>query len=116
MIFIKKIAAQKLRDKILDCEKRFSDSKRERNRNGEVFKCVNVVLLSESMALVTFEKSGGKHSSCWFFFVKDYWIYFFPTDSHELGVFNYFINKYRLFLEGFNFDKNFKVEKVSLDG
>jgi hypothetical protein len=111
---MKKIIVEKLGFKIRECEKAFSNPKREFNKNNERFKCINICVLSESVALVTFEKNTGKHSNALFFFVKDYWVYFFPTDSHELGIFNYLNNKYRLHLENFNYNKNFKIEVIDL--
>ena len=108
---MKKDVVLKLKQKITECEKQFSNPNREYNANNETYKCNNITPLSESMALVTFQKNTGKHSNAIFFYIKNYWIYFFPTDAHELGMFNYLNNKYRIFLEGFNFDKNFDIKK-----
>jgi len=114
---MKKTVAIQLWDKIRELESVFSDPSREFNTCGESFKCINVVPLSESVALVTLEKDSGKHSHALFFYVKNYWIYFFPTDSHEMGMFNYLANGYRVCLEDFNFDKNFdiRLEKMNVE-
>lgn len=111
---MKKIVAALLMDKIRELEHNFSNPWRDRNFNGECFKCINITVLSESVALVTLRKDTGKHCNALFWFVKDYWVYFFPTDSHELGMFNYLNNMYRLHLENFNFDKNFKIEVIDI--
>ena len=106
-----KNVALKLRDKIRELETYFSNPDREYNHNNETFNATDVIPLSDSVALVTLKKSSGKESNALFFYIKNYWIYFFPTDSHELGIFNYLNNKYRIHLEGFNFDKNFDIKK-----
>jgi len=99
-----------LKQKIKECEEKFSNPKREYNINKETFKCISITPLSDSVALVTMEKNTGKQSNLLFFYIKNYWIYFFPTDSHELGIFNYLNNKYRIHLENFNYDKNFDIK------
>ena len=113
---MKKDTVKKLYLKIQELETQFSNPDREYNSNNETFKCFDITPLSDSVALVHLQKDSGKQSIALFFYVKNYWIYFFPTDSHELGMYNYLNNKYRLFLEGFNLDKNFviKDEKQNL--
>ena len=114
---MKKDTVFKLKDKIGELERQFSNPDREYNKSNEVFTFHNVTPLSDSVALVTVKKNTGKMANVLFLYVKNYWIYFFPTDSHELGIFNYLNNKYRLYLEDFNFGKNFSIadEKINLD-
>jgi len=114
---MKKSVVIKLKNKIKELEEQFSNIDREYNYNKESFKAVNIVPLSDSVALVTLKKNTEKHSNALFIYVKNFWFYFFPTDSHELGIFNYLNNKYRIYLEEFNFDKNFNIkeEKTKID-
>ena len=115
MIYIKKDIAIKLREKIVELEKHFSNPEREYNTNAEIFKCTEITPLSDSVVLITIQKNTGKKSMALFFYIKNYWIYFFPSDSHELGIFNYLSNKYRINLENHNFDKNFPVETIKIE-
>ena len=101
--------ALKLRDKITELEQQFSNPNRDCNHNQETFKCNDITPLSDSVAMVTLQKNTGKECTALFFYIKDYWIYFFPTDSHELGMYYYLSNNYRTHLENFNFDKNFMI-------
>lgn len=101
--------AVQLRNKIIELETQFSNPNREYNNNNEIFKAVDVTPLSETVAIVTLKKNTGKQTHALFFYIKNFWIYFFPTDGHELGMYNYLNNKYRIYLEGFNFDKNFSI-------
>ena len=114
---MKRDIAIKLRKKIRELEVEFSNPDREFNTNGETFKCIDITPLSDSVAIATLQKNTGKQSVAIFFYIKNYWIYFFPTDAHELGMFNFLNNKYRIHLENFNYDKNFdiKEEKVNLE-
>ena len=105
---MKKEQANKLHKQIINIEKHFSNPDRERNYNQEIFKCSNILPLSDTVALVTFEKNTGKKTNMLFFYVKDYWVNFFPTDSHELGMWNYLHDIHRLKLETENYTKNFE--------
>ena len=107
---MKKEIARQLQNKITDCEKQFSNPNREFNTNNEIFKCSKIIPLSDSIAVVTFKKNTGKESNALFIYIKNYWIYFFPTDSHELGMWNYLIKANRERIEKQNFNKNFGDE------
>jgi len=108
---MKKQIISKLYNKINDLTKNFSKTDREKNFNNETFKCYDITPLSDTVALVTLVKNTGKQANALFFYIKDYWIYFFPSDSHEYGMFNYLNNAYRIHLENFNLDKNFVIKK-----
>ena len=114
---MQKHVALQLKQKIRELEKQFSNPDREYNHNSETFKCINITPLSDTVALATIEKNTGKHCNALFFYIKNFWIYFFPTDGHELGMYNYLSNNYRYHLEGFNYDKNFNIinEKINID-
>lgn len=85
----KKIAL-KLREKIAEVEKHFSNPDRKKNQNKEIFKFKKVVPLSELTAGVFFEKNSGKQAVAFFYFLATedggYWQYFFPKESHVFGL------------------------------
>ena len=64
----------------------FSKPDRERNFAQETFTVHEIVPLSEMTAAVIFNKSSGKKAVMFFYFRKDEWLCFFPTDSHILGM------------------------------
>lgn len=104
---MKKEVAKKLLWKIKECVKIFSNPDCAFNVNNETFDFDDIFPLSDSVALVTLKKNTDKKTNVLFFYVKDYWIYFFPTDSHELGMWNYLLKSNREKVESENFDKNF---------
>jgi hypothetical protein len=111
---LKKSIARQLVLKIRECEKQFSNPNRELNTNKETFKFYDIKPLSDSVAVVTLQKNTGKKTNAIFFYIKNYWIYFFPTDSHELGMWNYLLKSNREKIETENFEKNFE-EKLNIE-
>ena len=109
---MKKDIATKLKNKIKELETYFSNPNRDYNYNNDTYECSEVKPLSESVALVKFRKRSGKESYAMFFYIKNYWIYFFPTDSHELGMWNYLKKNYRIDIEGHNFPHNFDASTL----
>lgn len=67
----------------------FSNPTRTGNQNKEVFCVMGVKPLSESTAVITFMKNTGKLALAFAYFVNakgGYWSYFFPTESHAIGM------------------------------
>jgi hypothetical protein len=68
---------------------RYSNLDRSKNFNGESFVVDKIFIESEYIASVVFQKSSGKKALALFYFVKNdfnRWYYFFPSDSHLLGL------------------------------
>ena len=87
----------------------FSNPDREFNTTKESFKVGKILPLSDVTAAVHFEKTSGKIGIAFFYYLKSnggYWQYFFPTDSHIIGM--YIIKDMLHDVEQLNFDKNFK--------
>ena len=105
---MKKEMAVKLYDKATEVAYHFSNPKREFNKTNETFSVGKIKPLSDLTAAVLFNKSSGKIGIAFFYWVKSsggHWKYFFPTDSHIIGM-----NKMKDLLhdvEQLNFDKNF---------
>ena len=80
----------------------------EFNTTKESFTVRKIIPLSDLTATVQFKKSSGKIGLAFFYWIKSsggYWQYFFPTDSHIIGM-----NRMKDMLhnvEQHNFDKNF---------
>lgn len=105
--------AQKLEIAIAMAENNFSEPGREKNINGETFSKDKVFILSEFTAAVYFNKNTGKKAVAFFYYVDVFggkWYYYFPTDSHILGM-NEF-SKYKVAIENNNLDFNFKPSEV----
>jgi hypothetical protein len=69
----------------------FSNPDRQFNYNQEVFSVHEIKPLSDSTAVVFLKKDTGLFSLVFFYYIKandGYWAYFFPTDSHVLGMNN----------------------------
>ena len=76
-----------LKSKAEEIAKNFSNPERDFNHTGEIFSVKSIKPLSENTAIVTFEKiPTNKLAVAFLFYVKEYWMYFFPTDSHILGM------------------------------
>tara|TARA_R100000664_G_scaffold2996_1_gene7059 strand:- start:34242 stop:34562 length:321 start_codon:yes stop_codon:yes gene_type:complete len=105
---VKKELAVKLYDKANEVAFHFSNPDREFNTTKESFTVRKIIPLSDLTATVQFEKSSGKIGLAFFYWIKSsggYWQYFFPTDSHIIGM-----NRMKDMLhnvEQHNFDKNF---------
>lgn len=110
---MKRWVIRQLKEKVLEAECFFSGKQREFNHNGEIFRCKKIQPLSDTCAAVTFGKDTGKDVVGLFFYIKNYWMYFFPNDGHELGMWNYLSLNHRLVVEEFNVPHNF--DSFSLD-
>ena len=89
--------------------KRYSQTEREGNPNGEQFAIVEVIPMSEHAATVIYEKTTGKQAAFFFYYINrgkaKGWKYFVPTDSHILGMQSF--SHYKLEVERFNYKHNF---------
>jgi hypothetical protein len=83
---LKKDVALALRERTLEAARVFSDPFRDRNPGGETFEVEDIRVLSEFTAAVIFKKNTDKRAVAFFYYVKDQWRYFFPSDSHILGM------------------------------
>lgn len=69
--------------------KQYSNHQRENNYNAEIFKVIDIIPKSETTATITFLKSSGKLAFAFAFYINcngGYWDYFFPTESHIIGM------------------------------
>ena len=103
---MRKTLAISLRKKASEVAHIFSDPQRELNPSGETFEVERIDALSESVAGVIFLKNSGKRAIACFYFVKNDWRYFFPSDSHLLGMQAFAELKKRIEIS--NFEENFK--------
>jgi hypothetical protein len=93
----------------------YSNPARRLNLNKETFSIKKIIPLSESVAVTIFEKNPSKKNSlCVFFFVQGndnqgFWLNFFPTDSHVLGMLK--AGELLQKIEAYNFQFNFEEEK-----
>jgi len=78
--------ATKLMAKAIDAARIFSNPDREFNQTHETFDVERCIPTSESTAVVYFKKNTGKIALAFFYYCKNRWCYFFPTDSHILGM------------------------------
>ena len=105
---MKKDLVLSLQAKCLDVAKIFSNPDRACNGNKEIFTVHKIIPMSESVAICIFEKiPTGKKALCVLYYVnggEGYWSYFFPTDSHVLGLKD--IGTYLHEVEVFNFERN----------
>lgn len=106
---MRKTLAISLRKKASEVAHIFSDPNREYNPTGEVFEVERIDALSESAAGVVFKKSSGKRALAYFFYVKNDWRYYFPTDSHILGMQAFAELKKKV--EVLNFKENFEDDQ-----
>ena len=104
---MKKSTAIQLKDKATKVGRDFSNPDRELNKTGESFKVKSIRPLSDHMAAVIYIKSSNKLALALFYYIpaKERWEYFFPTDSHILGLSGFTELKQKV--EEFNFDANF---------
>lgn len=102
-----KATAIQLKDKATKVGRDFSNPDRELNKTGESFKVKSIRPLSDHMAAVIYIKSSNKLALALFYYIpaKERWEYFFPTDSHILGLSGFTELKQKV--EEFNFDANF---------
>lgn len=103
---MEKQIAIKLKKKAEEVARIYSNPDREYNPYGEIFKIDRIIALSGRTAAVSYLKNSGKRAAVFFHYVKNYWEYFFPTDSHIIGMLAFPEIKKKI--EEDNFDKNFK--------
>ena len=104
-----KQVALKLWDKAQEVATHYSNPDRSRNQGAETFTVESARPTSEHIALVTYLKSSGKRALALFYYIpaKETWCYFFPTDSHLLGLEG--IGKAKARIEAQNFEHNFSA-------
>lgn len=106
---MKKEFAYELEKEILNCEAIMSRPDRRTNYDQSVFKKETVIPLSETTALVIFSKSPSGKKAIAFFYLNVRWNWFFPTDSHILGMME--LNKYKVDIESLNYPQNFNEDQ-----
>lgn len=97
----------------------FSRPDRPKNAQGETFKLVSLVPLSDATALGTYEKQpSGKRAICFFYWLAlgngPRWEGFFPSDSHVLGMRQ--VEARLLDVERYNFRFNFDAAARPVEG
>jgi len=101
---MRKELALSLNEKTAEVSRVFSNPKREYNTNGETFDHQKTIVLSEKTALASYLKESGKLALVFFYYVKDRWFYFFPTESHVVGMSK--VSDYLHKVEQSNFKQN----------
>jgi len=103
-----KEVAQKLSQKAKEIAEMFSKEDRQQNFNKETFEVEKIMPLSEFTAAVIYLKSSGKKAVAFLYWMNadsyKEWRYFFPADSHILGMSAF--GKIKINVEMENFDKN----------
>ncbi len=106
---MKKALALALREKAEQIAFNFSRHDRDKNVYNEQFTVKKIQPLSESTAIIHFQKNTGKVGIAFCYWINmkgGMWQYFFPTYDHCVGA-----EKIRDILHGIeidNFDKNFE--------
>ena len=104
---MKKEFAISLYDYVQEVAKIFSNPDRDKNYSNETFVFEQIRPLSDVTASVVFRKSSGKKAVAFFYYINSgtgKWQYFFPSDSHILGMKDF--GRLKQEIEEFNFDKN----------
>ena len=86
---MRKKIARALDEAAQNTAKLFSNPDRPQNHNKETFTVDKITPLSEYTACVVFRKDTGKFGAAFYYWVNangGEWRYFFPTDSHLLGM------------------------------
>lgn len=86
---MKKDLVHKLHAKAQEIAKAFSNPDREFNYSKETFTVAEIRPLSEATAVILFKKNTGKIGLAFAYWTNGRggkWNYFFPTDSHVLGM------------------------------
>lgn len=105
---MKKEIALSLKAEADNVAAKMSVADRPNNFNSERFEVEEIAPLSEVVAAVTFAKSGGKKVLAVFYYHRDRWWNFFPTDSLLLGFYN--LQGIKEAIEKENFPINLKEE------
>jgi len=104
-----KLIAKELNEFANTVAERFSQKDREGNYNKEDFKVYEVIPTSDQTAVVFFKKSTKKLGMGFFYYISrgqsKGWKYFFPTDSHVVGMMA--CHYYKLEVERENYKHNF---------
>lgn len=103
--------AKKLEPLLVKISEIYSNPKRARNGNKEIFRLNKIVPL-DNAAIAIYDKTGGKQAACFLYFVnykEGFWSYFFPTQNHILA-FRKFEEAWEK-IERKNFELNFKGDK-----
>jgi len=106
---MKKDLVDQLIQKAEVVREKFSNPNRE---YGEVFQISKIQFLSEHSAAVVYNKPNKKLALAFFYWVEckeGYWTYFFPKESHVLGL-----NKVEAKLDEIN-EHNLKVDMGVID-
>ena len=106
---MKKTVALTLSKKAKEVAWNFSQP-RELNPTNETFELKEIIPLSETTAYAKFLKSSGKLAVAFFYFLNNqggHWEYFFPTDSHIIGM--SCMNSVLREVERHNFPLNFQT-------
>lgn len=105
-----KTIAIELDKKTAEVAANFSRKNREMNFNSEEFFVERIVPTSEHTATVIFKKTSNKKGLAFFYYIPNGaskgWKYFFPTDSHIIGMRAF--EFYKLLAEDENYQHNFK--------
>ena len=104
---MKKSIVKSLIEKAKDVGRHFSDPERLKNTNQEIFELHEIIPLSEYTAAVIYIKNTTKKGVAFFYYIQSgsgYWTYFFPTDSHIIGMESF--GRIKQKIESENFDKN----------
>ena len=76
--------------KVKEVAETFSNPDRPKNTTAETFTPIRVIPLSELTAIAFFRKNSGKLALAFFYYINSgkypRWGYYFPTDSHILGM------------------------------
>ena len=91
---------------------RFSRTDRQMNHNNETFHVDKICPTGDHTATVMFKKSSGKLGAAFFYYIPNGmskgWKYFFPTDSHIIGMRAF--EWYKLMAETENYKHNFNSQ------
>ena len=102
--------AIKLNDYAVEVAQMYSRKDRANNYNGEDFDVHSITVLSDTTAVTYFKKSPGDKLAAAFMYWTNgsggRWNYFFPTDSHVIGMVNF--KDKLLAVERNNFPLNFE--------
>jgi hypothetical protein len=105
---MRKEIVKKLNKRVKEIAMIYSKEDRDKNTNNEIFTVYKIIPLSEFSAAVIYEKQPtGKRvmaSFEWINMGEGHWRYYFPTDSHLLGL--SYLPKIKQSVEMFNYDKN----------
>lgn len=100
-----KEVARKLRKRADEIAEIYSNSDRASNFNKEIFTVEEIIPLSEYTSAVIYEKTTGKKVAMFFYYNREKWWNLVPTDSHILGMMEFYRIKAKV--EAENYKENF---------